>query len=171
MDAKQLGKQQGYDFGVFSLNLVRAGNQWSIGVGNRVGPLLLGILAATFCCIDPAAADSSFILHTRSRVETLKWKPPESHTRIPLPVSQRPFTLQYKTVEWHAHKTAIIICDMWDTMRCKISADRIAVMATRMNVVVTEARERGVLIVHAPSGTMDRRQQGHLLSAKTAENS
>ena len=40
-------------------------------------------------------------------------------------------------------------------MRCKIPADRVAEMAPRMNEVITAARERGVLIVHAPSGTMD----------------
>ena len=116
---------------------------------------LLEILTATFCCIDPTAADSSLILHTRSRVETSKWEPPKSHTKTPAPVSERPFTLQYKSVQWDASKTAIIVCDMWNTMRCKIPADRVAEMAPRMNEVITAARERGVLIVHAPSGTMD----------------
>ena len=139
----------------FSLNPVRAVNKSSVRMGTRVGLWLLGALATACYCIHPVAADSSLILHTRSRAETSKWEPPESHTKIPVPANERPFTLQYKTVEWNAGRTAIIVCDMWDTMRCKIPADRVAAMAPRMNEVITAARDRGVLIVHAPSGTMD----------------
>lgn len=126
-------------------------------MANRTDLLFLGILTTTFhcLCIDPAAADRSLILHTRNRVESAKWEPSGNHSHIPVPVSERPFTLRYRTVTWDARKTAIIICDMWDTMRCKIPADRVAEMAPRMNEVITAARERGVLIVHAPSGTMD----------------
>jgi len=113
------------------------------------------LLAAGRCRAVDAAEISTLTLHTRSRVETSQWKPPAGHSHLPAPVSDRPFTLQYKTVNWTAEKTAIIICDMWDTMCCKIPADRVAEMAPRMNEVVAAARERGVLIVHSPSGTMD----------------
>jgi len=117
--------------------------------------MLLGNLAATFFPMDSAMAGRSLVLHARSRVETSKWTPPKGKTSLPVPVNERPYTLQYETVEWNPHTTAIIICDMWDTMCCKIPADRIAAMAPRMNEVIAEARARGVLIVHAPSGTMD----------------
>jgi len=56
---------------------------------------------------------------------------------------------------WKAAETAIIICDVWDDIYCKLAAQRIGVMAPVMNRTVSAARERGVMIIHAPSGTMD----------------
>ncbi len=61
----------------------------------------------------------------------------------------------YKTVEWDPKKTAVIICDMWNTLCCKIPADRVAELAPHMNDFVAAARQRGVLIIHAPSGNVD----------------
>ena len=60
-----------------------------------------------------------------------------------------------KTLHWDPDKTAIIICDMWNAHWCKGATRRVAEMAPRMNEVIGSARERGVLIVHAPSGTLD----------------
>jgi nicotinamidase-related amidase len=60
-----------------------------------------------------------------------------------------------RVVEWEAAKTAIIVCDMWDDHYCKAAAQRVGVMVPRMNAVLTAAREHGVTIIHAPSGTMD----------------
>lgn len=61
----------------------------------------------------------------------------------------------YETVHWEPKKTAIIVCDMWNTLRSDVVAARVAEMAPRMNDVLKEARRRGVTIVHAPSGCMD----------------
>jgi nicotinamidase-related amidase len=58
-----------------------------------------------------------------------------------------------RTVEWEVAKTAIIVCDMWDDHYCKSAAQRVGVMVPRMNAVLTAARERGVMVIHAPSGT------------------
>ncbi len=60
-----------------------------------------------------------------------------------------------RAVEWKAAETAIIICDMWDDHYCKSAAQRVGVMAPRMNAVLTAARDHGVTIIHAPSGTVD----------------
>ena len=38
---------------------------------------------------------------------------------------------------------------------CKGAAQRVKVMVPRMNEVLTAARSHGVMIIHAPSGTMD----------------
>ena len=57
-------------------------------------------------------------------------------------------------LRWEVAQTAIIICDMWDTHTCSLSAQRVAAMAPRMNQVVSAARSLGVMIVHAPSDTM-----------------
>ncbi len=60
-----------------------------------------------------------------------------------------------REVKWNASETAIIICDMWDDIYCKQAAQRINTMVPEMNRVVTSARSRGVMVIHAPSGTMD----------------
>jgi nicotinamidase-related amidase len=59
-----------------------------------------------------------------------------------------------QVLRWEAAQTAIIICDMWDTHTCGLSAQRVAVMAPRMNNVISAARSLGVMIIHAPSDTM-----------------
>src|SRR5712692_419749 len=59
-----------------------------------------------------------------------------------------------RLLRWEVAQTAIIICDMWDTHTCNLSAQRVAVMAPRMNQVVSAARSLGVMIIHAPSDTM-----------------
>ena len=59
-----------------------------------------------------------------------------------------------QTLQWPVARTAIIICDMWDTHTCAMSAQRVALMAPRMNQVVSAARSLGVMIIHAPSDTM-----------------
>src|SRR4051794_41420434 len=57
-----------------------------------------------------------------------------------------------RTADWQAAQTAIIVCDMWDDHYCKSAAQRVGVMAPRMNRVLSAAREHGVMIIHAPSG-------------------
>jgi nicotinamidase-related amidase len=59
-----------------------------------------------------------------------------------------------QVLHWPVARTAIIICDMWDTHTCGMSAQRVALMAPRMNQVVSAARGLGVMIIHAPSDTM-----------------
>jgi len=86
-------------------------------------------------------ADHTLKLYTRSRVESV-----EDGGQV---------GVAYKTVAWDAGKTAVIICDMWDTHTCKGAAARVAEMAPRMNEMVKAARRKGALIIHAPSGTMD----------------
>ena len=59
-----------------------------------------------------------------------------------------------QVLRWEVARTAIIICDMWDTHTCSLAAQRVGVMAPRMNQVVSAARSLGVMIIHAPSDTM-----------------
>lgn len=74
---------------------------------------------------------------------------------------------------WNVAETAIIICDMWDDHYCKCAAQRVKDMTPRMNTVVTAARNHGVMIIHAPSGTMDfyaeSAQRKRMQAAKKAE--
>ena len=60
-----------------------------------------------------------------------------------------------KKIHWDPEETAIIICDMWDRHWCDNATKRVAEMAPRMNKVISEARKKGITIIHAPSSTMD----------------
>jgi len=58
-------------------------------------------------------------------------------------------------LRWDPRQTAVILCDMWDKHWCSGATARVAEMAPVMNQVVRAARRRGMLIVHAPSETME----------------
>jgi nicotinamidase-related amidase len=51
--------------------------------------------------------------------------------------------------------TALVLCDVWDRHWCRGADERLASMLPRMHLVVESARDKGMLIVHAPSDTMD----------------
>ncbi len=55
---------------------------------------------------------------------------------------------------WEPNETAVVICDMWNQHWCKGATDRVTELAPAMNRVVAAARDRGVLVIHSPSGTI-----------------
>lgn len=77
-------------------------------------------------------------------------------SRVAVPDASGRFRVVYEEQQWDPCQTAIIICDMWDKHWCKGATARVTELAPVMNRVVSLARDRGVLIVHAPSGTIDR---------------
>jgi nicotinamidase-related amidase len=89
---------------------------------------------------EPAKASKTLELKIRQRVET--------------PEGSGQFRAAEKMVTWEPKQTALIICDMWDKHWCKGATSRVAEVAPRMNDFAAEARQRGVLIVHAPSSCM-----------------
>jgi nicotinamidase-related amidase/type 1 glutamine amidotransferase len=98
---------------------------------------IVGLTAPTL-----AADDSGTLsLEQRKRVETR-------------PGSGR-FHAIVQPIKWDTKKTAIIVCDMWDSHHCLNAVHRVGEMAPRMNQVLIAARNRGVLIIHAPSECMD----------------
>lgn len=52
-------------------------------------------------------------------------------------------------------RTAVVLCDVWDNHWCRGAAGRVNVLAPRIEKFVEVARKRGVLVIHAPSDTMD----------------
>ncbi len=76
-------------------------------------------------------------------------------SRAPLSDGTGRFRVVQNKLEWNPEQTAIIICDMWNEHWCKGATSRVTELAPRMNEVVSKARDRGILIVHAPSGTVD----------------
>ncbi len=98
---------------------------------------VLGALAA------PAASPADASLRLTARTRAVQ---EQSGNRI---------RVVYTDVAWDPRTTALIICDMWDQHWCKGATARVAELAPRMNAVVAKARAAGVLIIHAPSGTVD----------------
>ena len=60
-----------------------------------------------------------------------------------------------ETLTWSPQQTAVVICDMWDHHWCKSAERRVAEMAPRVNEFISALRDRGCLIIHCPSDTMD----------------
>src|SRR4026209_871617 len=101
----------------------------------------LAVVVSVFMLFGAFAARSQpLTLHTRARVEPKK--------------GSGEWQITNAVANWEAKKTALVICDMWDQHWCKGATERVAEMAPRMNKVTQEARKRGVLIIHCPSGTM-----------------
>ncbi len=99
--------------------------------------LLVHVLFSSAAASDPG----TFLLQTRQRVNPTGQGGNEE--------------VSFRTVEWDPHKTAIIICDMWDKHWCAGATARVAEMAPRMNRFISNARDMGVLIVHCPSSCME----------------
>ena len=54
-----------------------------------------------------------------------------------------------------ADETALVLCDIWDIHWCRGANQRLAALLPRMSEVVQSARGLGVLIIHAPSDTLE----------------
>ena len=51
-------------------------------------------------------------------------------------------------------RTALVIVDMWERYWCPSDAQAQVALAALINLTATKARERGILVVHAPSDTL-----------------
>ena len=58
-------------------------------------------------------------------------------------------------VSWAPKRTALVLCDIWDSHWCRGAVERLNAMTPQMNEVALACRSNGVLIVHAPSSTLD----------------
>jgi nicotinamidase-related amidase len=56
---------------------------------------------------------------------------------------------------WSPEKTALLLCDVWNSHWCRGAVERLDAMVDRMNDVTKAVRDGGGLIVHAPSNTID----------------
>ncbi len=75
--------------------------------------------------------------------------------RLRVPTRKGKYKVAFKQQTWAPEKTAIIVCDMWDSHHCPNAVKRVVEMAPRMNKVLEKARQQGVLIIHAPSSCME----------------
>ena len=58
-------------------------------------------------------------------------------------------------VDWAPAQTALIICDMWDDHWCRGAGKRVVELAPAVNQLAHALRDRGVLVIHAPSTCVD----------------
>lgn len=65
------------------------------------------------------------------------------------------FTTSYEQVTIPPEKAALLICDMWDKHPCPILAGRAEILAEKMGPIINTIRDRGIQIIHAPSGCME----------------
>ena len=100
--------------------------------------ILAGLLAALPAPTTAGAGEADFRLTLRFRVEKAGG-----------------YEVATRAEAWPARKTAVIVCDMWDAHHCLNAVRREEEMVPRMNDFLTKARDRGALIVHAPSSCMD----------------
>jgi nicotinamidase-related amidase len=88
-------------------------------------------------------------------------EPPTKGLPLTLQSRVQPFKNSEETkavavsIDLDPKECAIIICDMWDKHWCPSATERCGVIAKKMDGVVAAARAKGVLVIHAPSETMD----------------
>lgn len=88
------------------------------------------------------------------------WATTNTHLNVNLrsreaqPGGDSPIRVVCRKQAWGPEETAIIVCDMWNQHWCKGATRRVQELAPRMNRVISLARSRGMLIIHAPSGTI-----------------
>lgn len=110
---------------------------------NWIRPTACWFVAASWALSVVAhGAEPTVQLNLRTRVETA-------------PSSGKWHALT-KPATWNPRETAIVICDMWNDHYCIAAARRVAEMAPHMNRVISAARDQGVLILHCPSGVLDK---------------
>ena len=105
--------------------------------------LLIGALSLVPGYLAKALAGSGQVMHLtlRTRVQPFK--------------ADRGW--QEENLQWDipTNETALIICDMWDKHWCTGAAKRVDILAQKMVAVIDVARDHGIVIIHAPSETMD----------------
>jgi len=89
----------------------------------------------------PASAEGRFRLPLRTEVQAFKGSSVWQKAQFEQEFSNR--------------ETAIVICDMWDRHWCSGATGRVIKIAHKMDPVLQAARSARILIIHAPSDTMD----------------
>ena len=79
----------------------------------------------------------------------------DARSREPISGNPSQYRVVSERLTWAPAQTAVIICDVWDQHWCKGATRRGTELAPRINEVASKARDMGMLIIHAPSGTMD----------------
>src|SRR5271163_3278853 len=104
-------------------------------------PLAFALFALTVSATTSAPAGGDLQLQLRTRIQPFHATGPWVEAQFDESIVPR--------------KTAIVITDMWDKHWCKGATHRVGLIAQRMEPLLAAARAAGILIIHAPSETMD----------------
>jgi nicotinamidase-related amidase len=99
------------------------------------------VLLLASCAALWAATQTEIPLKVRTRVELFKGSNEYQASEVVQPIA--------------LDRTAVIICDMWDNHWCKGATGRVGELVDKANPFLEKLRARNVLIIHAPSETMD----------------
>lgn len=69
--------------------------------------------------------------------------------------NDKEFNLRVSKESWDTKKTAVIVCDMWDSHHCYNAVKRVEQLAPEIDKFVSEMRRKGAVIIHAPSSCME----------------
>lgn len=61
----------------------------------------------------------------------------------------------HSTVTFQPERTVLVLCDVWDHHWSRGAEERLELIVPQINATANAARNLGVLVVHAPSNTMD----------------
>jgi len=126
---------------------------------SRFGRASIALLLPALAVLIAADTGSELHLKLRSRVEIYKGSADWREVAVDEPFSPS--------------SSALILCDMWDKHWCQSAAARVGILAPKIGAVVDIARSHGVLIIHAPSETMqyykDAPQRLNILSIQPVE--
>lgn len=74
--------------------------------------------------------------------------------QFPTGEGKRTFHRVFNEEHWKPNETALIICDMWDSHHCVNAVRRVGELAPRIDYFAKQLRDRGVVVIHAPSSCM-----------------
>jgi nicotinamidase-related amidase len=100
--------------------------------------LVAAVTCAGFACW--SAESTVYHLTLRSRVQLFRGSADWSEAQI--------------DYSFDPAKSAVIVCDMWDKHWCRGANARVAELAKKLQPVLEFSRSKGMIIVHAPSDTM-----------------
>ena len=66
----------------------------------------------------------------------------------------RGWLLREEPLELDPASTALLLCDVWDHHWCRGAEERLELLLPQIDTTARAARDLGMLVVHAPSGTM-----------------
>lgn len=79
---------------------------------------------------------------------------PARSRRLSAENGQRTWQVDETPVDLDPARCAVLLCDVWDAHWCRGAEQRLEPMLPAMNALVGTLRDRGFLVVHAPSETM-----------------
>jgi nicotinamidase-related amidase/type 1 glutamine amidotransferase len=74
--------------------------------------------------------------------------------QVPIAEGSANFHQVVRSAEWNPKKTAIVICDVWDSHHCLNAVRRVQQVAPAIDQLASAVRNSGGVVIHAPSDCM-----------------